>query len=264
MSSASVPLILRVGCALCYVGHGVFGVLQKPAWFAYFTVVGMGHDAASAWMPIVGAWDIAMGVLVLASPRAAIALWMTAWAMWTALLRPLAGEPVWETLERAGNFGVPLALLLHMARARSWRAWFAGARFAEPAPATASRIRSVLTATVVLLLVGHGALSIGGKAAFVHNLASVLGDRAATALPVFGWIEIALAAAVALRPSAALLLAVAAWKLATEFLWITGGAPVWEWIERGGSYAAPVALAVLLRHRAHAVARRPALDEVTA
>jgi hypothetical protein len=242
--------ILRAGCALCFVGHGAFGLLQKPAWIPYFAVVGIGPEGALAWMPVIGAWDVFLGVLALTYPRPAVALWMTAWAMWTAALRPLAGEPVWEALERTGNFGVPLALLLCMAPMRSWGAAFAPARFVAPGRTRRGLIEGVLLATVALLLVGHGALSIAGKPAFVHNLASVFGaDGAATALPVFGWIEIAMAVMVVTlrgRASTSILLAVVAWKLATESLWIAGGAPVWEWIERGGSYAAPLAL-VLLR-----------------
>lgn len=239
--------ILRVGCAMCFVGHGAFGILQKPAWTAYFAVVGLGRDAAFDWMPVIGAWDILMGVLVLTYPRPAIALWMTGWAVWTALLRPLAGESVWETLERAGNFGVPLVLLRRMAPPRSWQDWFSAARFGDPSPDRVSRISVLLRVTVVLLLVGHGVLSIGGKTAYLHNLASVLGDRASAVLPLFGWIEIGLAAAVALHPSTPLLVLIALWKLAIELLWMTGGAPWWEWIERGGSYAAPIALAIALR-----------------
>ena len=41
------------------------------------------------------------------------------------------------------------------------------------------------------------------------------------------------------------LLFVCAWKLATESLFIVAGAPVWEIVERAGSYAAPLALAAL-------------------
>jgi len=46
-----------------------------------------------------------------------------------------------------------------------------------------------------------------------------------------------------------LLLLVAAWKLATEALFPLTGAPIWEFIERGGSYAAPLALAALMARR---------------
>jgi hypothetical protein len=223
---ARLEWTLRIGAAMCFVGHGAFGVMTKAAWLPYFAVVGIAPATAFAWMPLIGAVDITMGCLVLLTPRPAVALWMVGWAVWTALLRPLVGEPVWEALERAGNYGVPLALLLRMTPRHV--------------------IRRVLAATVVLLLVGHGALSIAGKPEFARNLASVLPEHAAAALPLLGALELALAAAVALRPSIPLLLGVALWKAATEALFITAGTPIWEWIERGGSYAAPIALAIVL------------------
>lgn len=238
---------LRVGAAMCFVGHGAFGVMTKPAWVAYFAVVGIPPAAAFAWMPVIGSVDILMGCLVLFTPRPAIAVWMAGWGVWTALLRPLAGEPVWEALERAGNYGVPLALWLRMAPAATWRGFLAPGRFPALTPATARSVRLVLTASVVLLLVGHGALSLAGKPAFVYNLASVLPANAASVLPVLGWFELALAAAVGVRATVPLLLFVALWKVATEALFVSAGAPLWEWIERGGSYAAPVALAILIR-----------------
>lgn len=246
-SANTLDWTLRVGAAMCFVGHGAFGVMTKPAWVAYFAVVGIGPGAAFAWMPVIGAVDILIGCLVLVSPRPAVALWMAGWGVWTALLRPLAGEPVWEALERAGNYGVPLSLWLRMAPAATWRGLLAPGRFPAPTPATARSARVVLTATVVLLLVGHGALSLAGKPAFVYNLASVLPANAASVLPVLGWFELALAAAVGVRATVPLLLFVALWKVATEALFVSAGAPLWEWIERGGSYAAPVALAILIR-----------------
>jgi hypothetical protein len=41
--------------------------------------------------------------------------------------------------------------------------------------------------------------------------------------------------------------------MATEFLFVAAGAPIWEFVERAGSYAAPLALAVLLRDQASGV-----------
>ena len=80
------------------------------------------------------------------------------------------------------------------------------------------------------------------------------GHYAAIGLPVettamVGWFEIGLAALVAVRPIAGLLLFVVAWKLATESLFVVSGAPIWEFVERAGSYAAPLALAALVRER---------------
>ena len=39
-----------------------------------------------------------------------VPLSLTVWGLWTASLRPLSGDSVWELVERAGNYGVPLLL----------------------------------------------------------------------------------------------------------------------------------------------------------
>jgi hypothetical protein len=64
-----------------------------------------------------------------------------------------------------------------------------------------------------------------------------------------GWFEIGLAAVVALRPAVPLLLFICLWKLATEWLFVVAGSPIWEFVELAGSYAAPLALALILLQR---------------
>src|SRR6185369_14902929 len=118
------------------------------------------------------------------------------------------------------------------------------------------RAHEVLKWTTVLLLAGHGALGVMGKALLINHYSAV-GLPASTAALV-GWFELALAAAVAIRPMAGLLVFVVGWKLATESLFLFAGAPVWELIERAGSYAAPLALAVLVAN----AQRVPALSAV--
>jgi hypothetical protein len=61
---------------------------------------------------------------------------------------------------------------------------------------------------------------------------------------VVGWFEIALGVAVLFKPARNLLLFVVTWKVGTEFLRYSAGEPMWEFIERGGSYAAPLALLI--------------------
>src|SRR3954466_8071897 len=102
---------LRVGAAMCFIGHGAFGFITKAAWLPYFAVLGI--PAIWAWklMPLIGAVDVLAAMAVLFAPRGLPLLYMAIWATWTALLRPLAGESVWEAVERAGNYGVPFALL---------------------------------------------------------------------------------------------------------------------------------------------------------
>ena len=108
---ATLRWILRIGVVACFVGHGAFGIITKKAWVPYFAVWGIPESWAWILMPVVGVVDISIGVLTLFRPLPAVLLWMVFWGFQTACLRPLSGEPIWELLERAGNFGVPLALL---------------------------------------------------------------------------------------------------------------------------------------------------------
>ena len=249
-ASASGYWILRVGAALCFIGHGAFGFITKAAWVPYFGVIGIPESWAYRLMPVVGAVDVMAGMAVLFAPRGLPLVYMTVWALWTALLRPLSGESFFETLERAGNYGVPFALLLLTAIPRSSRGL--GTLLARPSSEgrALDLTRQALKWTTVMLLSGHGGLGIAGKAMLVGHYAAIGLPAETTA--IIGWFEIALAVAVAVRPMAGVLIFVTAWKLATESLFVVAGAPIWEFVERAGSFAAPLALAVLLRARVEA------------
>lgn len=250
----AVEWILRVGAFMCFVGHGAFGVITKEAWLRYFAVVGIGPDMAHTLMPVVGLVDIGMGVLMLLAPIPAVGWWMVGWAIWTASLRPLAGEPFAEALERAGNYGAPAAILLLMTHGSTRRLFKFG--FREITDDVATRMRVALVVATALLLVGHGWLHLLNKPALVGNYASIMPyDVALRLSPWLGWFEILLAVLVVLRPSTALLMFIVAWKMITEGLFITAGSPVWEWVERGGSYCVPLALAVLIARRGMARSR---------
>ncbi len=236
--------ILRVGAAFCFIGHGAFGFITKAAWVPYFAVAGIPEAWAWRLMPLVGAVDVTVGMMVLFAPRRLALGYMTVWALWTALLRPLSGEPFFEAIERAGNYGVPLALLLMSGWPRDERSWLT---VVVPAGSIerAEIVKRVLQITTVLLLAGHGALgAITGKAVFATHYAAV--GLPAGLTTTFGWFELGLAAMIAARPFVPLLLFVCVWKLATESLFVIAGAPVWEFVERAGSYAAPLALAMIV------------------
>ena len=242
--------ILRIGAAACFVGHGAFGIITKEAWVPFFGFVGIPRDSAFAFMPVVGTVDIAAGLLVLAAPRPIVLAYMTVWGLWTALLRPLTGDSIFETLERAGNYGVPLALLLLVGIPRRWRDWLAAPTPASHANGDTTLAMRVLLVSTALLLFGHGALAVQGKPVLASHLS--LAGLPADWLTLIGFAEMSLGLLLLASPSATLLCAVATWKLLTESLWIVADAPVFEFIERAGSYAAPIALAVLLaRHPIH-------------
>lgn len=217
----------------------------------YFGFVGISPDWAYTLMPVVGAVDIAAGIAVLFSPRPAVLAYMVAWALWTALLRPLTGESALETLERAGNYGVPLALLLLVGvpRTRSLRSVQAWGEWFQAAPAGAAQgdrapVMRVLLVSTALLLFGHGGLAAQGKPLLASHIG--VAGLPASALSLVGFAEMSVALLLLATPSAPLLVAIALWKLSTEALFPVAGAPIWEFVERGGSYAAPIALALLL------------------
>lgn len=239
--------ILRIGAAACFIGHGAFGIITKEAWVPYFAFAGISRDLAFTLMPFVGTVDIAAGLLVLAAPRPIVLAYMAVWALWTALLRPLTGDSIFETLERAGNYGVPLALLLLVGIPLRWRDWFAAPPPDSQTTADPELAMRVLLVSTALLLFGHGALAVQGKPVLASHLA--LAGLPADWLTLIGFAEMSATLLLLASPSATLLVAIATWKLLTESLWIVADAPVLEFIERGGSYAAPIALAMLLtRH----------------
>ena len=105
--------ILRIVTAGAFIGHGAFGaVMAKEAWFGYFGAVGI--DAATveaaSLIGLVGWLEIALGLVILVKPIRALLLAIVLWKVGIEFLRPLAGEPLWEFIERASNMIAPLAL----------------------------------------------------------------------------------------------------------------------------------------------------------
>src|SRR5262245_8912430 len=239
--------ILRVAVAACFSGHGAFGIITKAAWVPYFAIFGIPEAWAWRLMPVVGTVDILVGVLTLIQPVRAGLLYMTFWGFMTACLRPLAGQGLWELLERAGNYGVPAAFLCLLGAGRSAADWFSS----RPAPpltvARASAIGWLLRVTTAFLLIGHGGFDFAMHKDWPAYAAAVgISPRTVAAhplAPLAGWFECGLGLLVLAWPGRGLLLFVFAWKLGTEAFRPLAGEPVWELIERGGSYGAPLALA---------------------
>lgn len=204
---------LRIASAMCFIGHGVFGLITKSVWCNYFGVFGIGHALAYQLMPVVGSFDILFGLSLLVYPMRAVFIWLVVWGLFTAALRPLSGEPLAEFFERAGNYGAPLAYLLYVGRG--------------------ARAFWCLRVAACMLLLGHGWLSLLGR-----------GHLGASVAVYVGVFEIAAAVAVLVRPYGPLVWFLFFWKMFSE-LWY----PHWElfeWIERGGSYGVLLALALMV------------------
>ena len=115
--------VLRIAVAGEFIGHGVFALQVKQGWIPYFTALGISAETATTMLPIIGVMDIALGIFILIRPVPVVLLWMVLWGFWTALLRPIAGEPIWDFVERSTNWGAPLALLLLIGWPKTLKAW---------------------------------------------------------------------------------------------------------------------------------------------
>lgn len=230
-----------------FVGHGAAGVTFKEGWVRYFEVFGLDRPTALTLMPVVGTVDIALGILGFLSPRRWALAYCAFWGIFTASLRPLSGESFWEVLDRAGNYGGPLAFLILAGWPRNAREWTEPIRVGAVGRETVKRVAVVFQWITALTLIGHGAYNaLLQKPMLLEQYTKVgltslplVGPRFE---PVLGWLEMALGVAIALKPLRALLLAAFAFKVATELLYPMTGYPMYEFVERGFTYVAPLAL----------------------
>ena len=116
--------ILRIAVAGEFIGHGVFALQGKKAWLAWFPTFWISDvGLATQLLFLIGATDIVLALLILLKPIRIVLLWMAFWGFWTALLRPIVGEPIWDFIERSANWGTPLALLLLLGWPATWKEW---------------------------------------------------------------------------------------------------------------------------------------------
>ena len=226
---------LRFASAMCFIGHGIFGIITKKIWLNYFAVFGIGADLGYHLMPWLGTADILIGLSLLFYPTRAFLLWLVIWGTITALLRPLSGEPFAETIERAGNYGAPLALLILSGMGgKAIKGWFAGI---NPERAidekTLAKATTALRIVVFLLLAGHGWLNLVEKKGLMDQYTSLGFSNPSQIAHIAGIFELLGAATVLIRPLRPVLIALLIWKMGTELFY-----PHWEifeWIERVGS-----------------------------
>lgn len=118
--------VLRIAVAGEFVGHGVFALQGKKAWLDWFPQFGIADPGLAAQLLfLIGVTDVALAILILIKPIRLALLWMAFWGFWTALVRPIVGEPIWDFIERWANWGAPLALLLIRGWPQTLKEWLA-------------------------------------------------------------------------------------------------------------------------------------------
>ncbi|MBS1522785.1 MAG: hypothetical protein JST50_17430 [Bacteroidetes bacterium] len=243
---SKIHYTLRFAAAMCFIGHGIFGIIGKAIWLNYFAVFGIAHNLGNTLMPILGVLDVLMGISLLVYPTRVILLWLAVWGIITASLRPLSGEHFAEMIERAGNYGAPLTLLILSGfSGKNIKNWFSRIN-----PDTLINEKTIAAATtclrivVFLLLTGHGWLNLSEKKGLLGQYTSLGFSDPVQIAHIVGAFEILAALSVLIKPIRPVLLALFIWKMGTELFY-----PHWEafeWIERGGSYGAILALWFIL------------------
>ena len=233
---------LRFATAMCFIGHGSFGIITKPIWVNYFAVFGIGKVMAYHLMPVLGLCDIILGIVMLIYPIRVVPLWLVIWGIVTASLRPLSGEPFAEFIERAGNFGAPLALLLFSGGIQ----FNLKSLFTPISPdtqvdeKTLKQVITCLKIVVFLLLAGHGWLNLIEKKGLIGQYTMLGFTNPQGAAQLIGALEIAAAIIVLIKPVRPILIIFLIWKISSELFY--PHYEILEWVERGGSYGTILAL----------------------
>jgi len=125
--SRMVEWALRVGIFGTFLGHGVLALVGKQSWLGWIQdMIGVDAKTAALLLTLIGIMDCLVAVVILflrRVPRFVLA-WAVIWGFWTALLRPLVGESIWDFVERSANWAAPLALLFHFGWPKKVSDWW--------------------------------------------------------------------------------------------------------------------------------------------
>ena len=270
---------LRITAALCFIGHGTWGLITKSGWLPFFASQGIEPEIAWTLQPLIGAFDILMAILLLRGSNRAILIWMFGWALWTAILRPLSGNlekvevngewmvqlatdsmrvakmQTWEFWERAGNWGPPFILLIMGgAFAITRKDLFSIYQEHEIEESTIDTVFFLCKTCLALLLIGHAGFGFAvEKQMLINHWQSIGVDADVAFISKVGYFEFAFGVLIFFAPVKPLISIALVWKLFTEFLYVPadtvtgmGIVNIFEWIERWGDYGIPLSMLYIL------------------
>jgi len=107
-----VSWALRIAIFGTFLGHGVLALQLKPSFLGLIAgMSGISGSPAEELLLSIGIVDIIIAISAIIFPFRLLLIWAFVWSFLTALARPVAGEPIWDFVERWANWGAPLALL---------------------------------------------------------------------------------------------------------------------------------------------------------
>ena len=140
------------------------------------------------------------------------------------MLRPLSGEPFAELIERAGNYGAPLALLLLTYTKANFNLFkpvtLQQINYSEQ---TLKQVKLCLRVVVFLLFLGHGWLNLIEKKGLLDEYKSLGFANTANVAHVVGSLEILAALSVLIRPLSSILIILFVWKVISELFYYRTG-----------------------------------------
>src|SRR3989344_9639310 len=125
MYDKKIQWVLRIAVFGTFLGHGIFALQGRESWVGWIQhFTGVDAATGATILTLVGILDVLVAIIVLARPVRIVLLWAALWGFWTALVRPLTGDSIWEFVERFANWGAPLALLMMLGWPKGLREWF--------------------------------------------------------------------------------------------------------------------------------------------
>ena len=122
-----VKWILRIAVAIEFLGHGALALGGKEQWVQWIqSMVNTEVNTSVTLLFLIGLLDVFIAVMVIVRPLRLILLWAAFWGFWTALVRPIVGESVWDFVERGANWGAPLGLLFLYGWPKNLKEWISG------------------------------------------------------------------------------------------------------------------------------------------
>ncbi len=256
---AKIKLYLRIAVGVCFIGHGMWGIvynegadflLGKDGWMPLVQLFGFNDHVSWALIPLIGLKDIIGGIWILYSDNRWLIYWLIFWTLFTALLRPVAGFGMVGYIERAGNFGPPIALLYFLNNI--WKKELS----AEKLKHHISKLELILRICLSLLIMGHAGLVItnplitnyGDFNTLIVNLGVVNYPTDAAWLMTLAIFEMVLSLLVLFWPrTTGLMWFVLIFKVISEGMYAFAYGPysIFETIERIGDYMIPLILMVI-------------------
>ena len=165
-------------------------------------------------------------------------------------------------MERAGNYGPPLALMLYVGWGKSVIEWIKPLQTPVLTEDKIEAIKWVLRWSIAVQLIAHGLYGV------VEAKPLLIGHYAAVGLPgtwmdpesfliAVGWIEIGLGALILLKPVRVAVALIIVWEVFIGLLYPISGLPVTEHpqaylifrtLERFGDYAGPFGILLLMTY----------------